>query len=87
MKENKNLQPQGSERYFIAEIIGHKNLMKLDRAGYKVRHRNKILQKQITIGVKLKQYKETILTLSTLLGQSAVQHSPAHPNHQNPSDM
>lgn len=84
--KKENLQPQGSDRYFIAEIIGHENLMKLDHAGYKVRHRNKIVQKQVRIGVKLKEYKATIISLSTLLSQLAAQQNLVRPNLQDQSD-
>lgn len=85
--KKENLQPQGSERYFIAEIIGHDNLMKLDNAGYKVRHRNKIVQKQVRIATKLKDYQATIISLSTLLSQLGAQLNPVRPIPQDPSDM
>lgn len=80
-----NKQPQGTERYYIAEIIGQDNLYKLDKAGYKVRHRNKIIQKQTRISTKLKEYKQTILSLSTLLSQSVHPHNLDHPIHHDQS--
>ncbi|OCL85307.1 hypothetical protein AAX26_01788 [Aliarcobacter thereius] len=77
--------PYGTEQYDIAEIIGHDNLLKLEKAGYRVKSRRKELIRHIKLTERTKQLKNTIFVLSTQISQSGIQCHPSDQHNKNPN--